>query len=87
MFSPKLIQPKPLDTKRRNLIKLALFGGGAFILGKVIGPSFNLFPKESSVTNSDGKETFFDNFRVNENGDELGIYDKLGNEILIIEKD
>lgn len=89
MFSLKFLQQKPLDTKRRNLIKLALFGGGAFVLGKVLGPSLSMFSKDAVITKTDGdgKESIFGNFRVHENGQELGIYDKLGNEILVIEKD
>lgn len=82
-----------LNTKRRNLLKLAVFGGGAFVLGKVLGPSISMLPREISLGDGDiddegkEKETFFDNFRIKENGEELGIYDNLGNEILIIEKD
>lgn len=68
--------------RRRAVIKYALLGVGAFVAGKILGPRLSLF---SSDLNS--KEYSFRNFRVVENGDELGFYDKLGNEILILEKD
>lgn len=57
------------------------------MLGKVLGPSLNLFPKDTTIAQNGEKETLFDNFRVHENGEELGIYDKMGNEILVIEKE
>lgn len=88
MFSPKSAsQKKEVDTKRRNLIKIGLFGVGAFALGKVLGPSLDFFSKDMTVEKDGEKTTFFNNFRVKENGAELGIYDDLGNEILVIEKD
>lgn len=88
MFIPKFhFATKPVDIKRRNLVKLALFGGGAFVLGKVVGPSLHLFSKDVTTDKNGGKETLYENFRVNENGAELGIYDRLGNEILVIEKE
>jgi hypothetical protein len=87
MFSLKVFESlNKVDTKRRNLIKLAVIGSGAFVLGKILGPSINLFSQEM-VLDDGSKETMFNNFRVQENGEELGIYDRLGNEILVIEKD
>ena len=70
------------DDKRRNILKLAAFGGISFALGKIIGPSLSFFSLEPKL---DG-ETMFTNFRVVENGEEIAFYDKLGNEILILEK-
>lgn len=72
-----------VNTRRRNILKWAAFGGGAFVLGKIFGPSVNLF-NESSVF---GKAHIFKNFRVVESGKELGFYDSMGNEILVLEKD
>jgi hypothetical protein len=72
-----------VNTRRRSILKWAVVGGGAFILGKIFGPSINLF-SESSVF---GESHIFKNFRVVESGDELGFYDGLGNEILVFEKD
>lgn len=72
---------RAVNERRRGLIKLAAFGGTAFVLGKVFGPSINLFSNFSS-----GEITEFKNFRVVDNDEELGVYDKLGNEVLIIEK-
>lgn len=70
-----------INARRRTLLKLAAFGGATFVLGKVLGPSLNFFSGTTA-----GDITEYENFRVVENGEELGIYDKLGNEILIIEK-
>ncbi len=55
------------------------------MVGKIIGPSINLFG--GTIDLGDGKEYDFKNFRVIENGQELGFYDQLGNEILILDKD
>jgi len=77
---------QPLNDRRRNLIKLGFFGVGTFALGKILGPAISIFPQNLELTDI-GKETLFKNFRVVESNDELGIYDRLGNEILIIEKD
>ncbi|OGC85037.1 hypothetical protein A3F55_02105 [Candidatus Adlerbacteria bacterium RIFCSPHIGHO2_12_FULL_53_18] len=72
-----------INERRRTLIKLAAFGGATFILGKVLGPSLNLFGGNIA----EGEITEFKNFRVVDNDEELGFYDKVGNEILIIEKE
>ena len=45
-----------------------------------MGPSLHLFEQDEKITD-------FKNFRVVENNGELGFYDKLGNEILVMEKD
>lgn len=79
---PKDRKEPLLNNRRRNALKLFAFGGGAFLLGKIFGPSINLFGGEW-----DGKSYDFNNFRVVENGRGLGFYDKFGNEILLMEKD
>jgi len=76
---------KPVNQKRRNIIKFGLFGAGAFVIGKVLGPSINFF--SNGIDLGGDRVVDFNNFRVVENGQELGFYDKLGNEILILEKD
>lgn len=68
-----------LNEKRRTLLKFGIFGVAAFTLGKVLGPGIKLFDEDTSITD-------FKNFRIVENGEELGVYDKLGNEILVMEK-
>lgn len=73
-----------INERRRTLIKFGLVGAATFVLGKVLGPSLNLFGGSSVAT---GETTDFKNFRVVDNNTELGFYDKLGNEILIIEKE
>lgn len=73
-----------LNSRRRNILKLFALGGAAFVLGKIFGPSISLFGGSAELG---GKQYDFKNFRVVENGEELGFYDKLGNEILILEKD
>ncbi len=72
-----------VNVRRRNVLKWVALGGGAFVLGKIFGPSINLFPKSASLD----KTQVFANFRVVENDQELGFYDSLGNQILILEKD
>ncbi len=72
-----------LDEKRRSMIKWIAVGGGTFLLGKILGPSINLFGESSLL----GKTHLFKNFRVTENSKELGFYDSFGNEILVLEKD
>ena len=69
-----------LNERRRTLLKLFALGGGALVLGKILGPGLNLFGGEGDVTD-------FRNFRVVDRGEELGVYDKSGNEILIIENE
>jgi hypothetical protein len=69
-----------LNVNRRTLLKVGLFGAAAFTLGKIFGPGISFFTGDEKVSD-------FKNFRVVENGEELGVYDKLGNEILVMEKD
>ena len=77
----------PEDPRRRTLLKYSLIGGAAFMIGKVLGPSFSLFaPGEVALEGGD-KEYLFKIFRVVEKDGQLGFYDKLGNEILVLEKD
>ena len=73
-----------MGARRRTALKLAFFGGGAFILGKIFGPSFNMPDVVSWVT---GKSHAFKNFRVVEGRAGLGFYDRMGNEILLLERD
>ena len=73
---------KPINRRRRNIIKLGLLGVGAFVLGKIFGPSIDLFSDEW-----DGQTFDFKNFRVVENSQGLAFFDKVGNEILVLEND
>lgn len=69
-----------MNTSRRNFLKIALFGGGALVLGKVLGPVFSRIvdgPSEVQETSS---------FRTVENNKTLTIYDKSGTEIFQIDK-
>ena len=72
-----------INTRRRNVLKWILFGVGAFILGKIVGPSVNLFSRSETL----GEGATFKNFRVVENDKELKLYNRTGDEIFIIEKD
>ena len=67
---------------RRNLVKLGLFGGAAFVLGKVFGPSISLFGGDAVTGSKD-----FKNFRVVETKKEIRLFNKGGDEIVIVEKD
>ncbi len=74
-------EKKPLINKRRrNILKVLALGSGTFVLGKIFGPSLSLFGSDTNIYD-------FKNFRVVEDGQELGFFDKLGNEILILEND
>ena len=64
---------------RRAILKYAFFGSGLFILGKIFGPSLNLFGDDSKITD-------FKNFRVVESKLGLQFFDKMGNEILALDK-
>lgn len=71
-----------LNQDRRHLIRLSLFGGAAFILGKVFGPSIPLFGGNEVVGLKD-----FKNFRVVETKKEIGVFNHSGDEIVVIEKE
>ena len=73
----------PDEPKRRSFLKYIFFGGGFFMLGKIFGPNVSFFSSDtdlSSITN-------FENFRVVESGKELQFFDKMGNEILTLDKE
>ncbi len=65
---------------RRKLLKYAFFGTGIFVLGKIFGPSINIFGEDTKITD-------FKNFRVIESKLGLQFFDKFGNEILVLDKD
>jgi len=69
-----------MNKNRRNLLKFLLIGSGTLMLGKVFGSRFLTFFSGPRVENE------FGNFRVTEDRKELIIYDKTGEEILIIDK-
>lgn len=73
----------PIESKRRTLLKYVLFGSGSFMLGKIFGPSISLFSSSSEFSST----TDFQNFRVVESGKELQFFDKMGNEILTLDKE
>ncbi|MES2436815.1 MAG: hypothetical protein V4519_02290 [Patescibacteria group bacterium] len=66
---------------RRNMIKLALFGGAAFVLGKVFNSVTEHF-SDKVIRNVD-----FQNFNFQESEKKLTISEKDGEPLLIIEKD
>ncbi len=80
---PRRFPQIPLNERRRTLLKYGLFGTGAFMLGKIFGPSINVFGGGSF----DGDVHDFKNFRVVESGKGLAFFDKWGNEILVLEND
>ena len=73
----------PIESKRRTLLKYVLFGSGSFMLGKIFGPSISLFSSSGEFSST----TDFQNFRVVESGKELQFFDKMGNEILTLDKE
>jgi len=70
---------KGVDKNRRNFLKILLFGGGAIVLGKVLGPTVSKFLEGPST------ETVFQNFRTVENKKGLTVFDKNGEEIFEID--
>jgi len=71
-----------VNSKRRSFLKYLFFGSGFFLAGKILGPSINLFSGDTDF----GKITDFKNFRVVETGKELTFFDRMGNEILSLDK-
>ncbi|MCX6751586.1 MAG: hypothetical protein NT161_02350 [Candidatus Nomurabacteria bacterium] len=70
---------KNIDKNRRNFLKILLFGGGAIVLGKVLGPTI------SKLIDGPSTETNFQNFKTVENKKGLTIFDKTGEEIFEID--
>lgn len=67
---------------RRNLLKLLVVGGGAFLVGKLSSPLADFFVGNKMISMQD-----FQNFKFVETNRELKILDKTGSEILIVDKD
>ncbi len=83
-----IIPPQPEKEKvqstgarRRLLLKLGFFGAAAFALGKIFGPDIPLF-SERVVSSKD-----FKNFRVVETTKELRLFNNVGDEIVVIDKE
>ncbi len=70
-----------LGARRRLLLKLGFFGAAAFALGKIFGPSVP-FLSERAVSSKD-----FKNFRIVETSKELRLFNKTGDEIVIVDKE
>lgn len=70
------------NRQRRTLLIAASSGVIAFILGKIFGPSINWFSEDYPLS-----EKSFENFRVVDTKKELKLYDRGGNEVIIIEKE
>jgi hypothetical protein len=68
-----------VNRDRRNLLKILLFGGGAYVATKLLGPVVTRFLDGPSVTKD------FDSFRTVENKRGVTIYDKQGEEIFIMD--
>ena len=67
---------------RRTFLTVAGTGVVAFILGKIFGPSVNLFTRDTVINDKE-----FKNFRVVETRKEMKLFDRGGNEIFIIDKE
>jgi len=76
------MEPQPINAYRRNLLKLLVVGGGAFVVGKFASPFINYLNGDTVIN-----EQTFQNFKVVETGRNLKILDKEGAEIFIVEKD
>jgi hypothetical protein len=70
-----------INHSRRKLLKLALFGGATFFAGKLFGGWFEQLKDDKK------RESFFEGFTVVESKKELGIFEKNGDQILVIDKE
>jgi len=68
-----------MNQNRRNFLMFLLIGSGALLLGKIFGPGLLKFLSGPKTVED------FDNFQVSKDKKELIIYDKKGEEILIID--
>ena len=71
-----------VDVRRRRFIKLAAFGGLAFLAGKYIGPFVNMIQGDTVIN-----EKVFENFTFTETGKQMKVTDNEGGELLIIDKE
>ena len=71
-----------MKINRRNFLKLAAFGGVAFVAGKFFSPFLNIVKKDKVV-----KETLFNNYKITETESQFKLTDKQGDEIIIVDKD
>lgn len=75
-------QKKGIDITRRQFLKMAALGSGAFLVFKGLNYGFGLFSEGPVLT-----ERLFEAFRVTETEKSLTFFDRgSGKEILIIEK-
>lgn len=65
-----------MNLKRRNFLKLLLFGSGTFLAGSLLG-KFGLSSNEKE----------FKNFKVVEDGEDLIFYNKSGQKVMALTKD
>ncbi len=65
---------------RRKFIKTLALGGGALVVGGVLAKS------ESVMSLAKGAGKQLSNFRLVDRGNEVSLYDKGGNEILVVDK-
>jgi hypothetical protein len=71
-----------LKQDRRNLLKLMLFGAGAFIAGKLFNNFTGLFSKDVVLNEFSGE-----NFKVVESQQKYTLYGAKNEPLLIVEKD
>jgi len=71
-----------IRTDRRKFLKIAAFGGVAFLAGKFFGPLLNMIKKDSVVD-----EKVFDNYKITETRSQFKLIDREGDEIIIVDKD
>ena len=68
-----------INKARRNILKLALIGGGIFVVSKVLVPLFG------RIANGPSVEHDLENFKTVENKNGLTVYDKSGQEIFVMD--
>lgn len=71
-----------MDKNRRTLLKLALIGGGLFIVGKVLSPILSKFSTESEEKAEGGS---VQNFTMVKNDKNISVLDEKGEQIFEID--
>jgi len=75
------MKDKIVKNKRRNFLKFLAVGGGAFLLGRALSSLPNSLVEKTTNTAD------FKNFKFVETNKKLTLYDRSGEEIIIVEKD
>ncbi|MCW9054566.1 MAG: hypothetical protein OQJ98_01120 [Candidatus Pacebacteria bacterium] len=70
------------NKNRRQFLVVGGASVASFFLGKIFGPSINLFSQDIPISERDFKD-----FRIVETNKEMKLYDRKGNELFIVDKE